>query len=57
MFEIEAHLAKSQTGWFANGPDPTSADFQMYFAAEALATRNASPMPKIKEFLGKVHER
>lgn len=57
MFEIEAHLAKNQTGWFANGPDPTSADFQMYFAAEALATRNASPMPKIKEFLSKVHER
>lgn len=55
--QVEAHLSKSQSGWFANGNEPTSADFQMYFALEALVSRSDSPLPKVKGFLDKVHER
>ncbi|PVG00809.1 thioredoxin-like protein [Serendipita vermifera] len=33
---IEDHLSKSTTGWFASGPEPTSADFMMLYPLEIL---------------------
>jgi len=54
---IEKHLEKSQTGWFANGPQPTSADFQMIFALEAMKQRAPGVSPKIIEYVDRVHNR
>ncbi|KAF8589166.1 hypothetical protein K439DRAFT_1405472 [Ramaria rubella] len=55
---IEAHLEKSKTGWFAGGDHPTSADFMMAFALEALVHGGVNfAGPKIKEYVKRVHER
>ncbi|PAV15100.1 thioredoxin [Pyrrhoderma noxium] len=51
---IEAHLTKSQSGWFANGPNPTSADYMMSFALEPLESKSGS---KIDEYKKRVHAR
>ncbi|KZT53751.1 hypothetical protein CALCODRAFT_500798 [Calocera cornea HHB12733] len=55
---IEAHLAKSPSGWFAGGPEPTSADFLMSFACETLIARGGnSAGEKTKAFVSMVHGR
>ncbi|THH08412.1 hypothetical protein EW145_g2727 [Phellinidium pouzarii] len=54
---IEAHLTKSQTGWFANGDHPTSADYMMLFPAEGIQSDNPQPGSQIEAFLKRVHER
>ncbi|KAI5120884.1 hypothetical protein M0805_002984 [Coniferiporia weirii] len=54
---IEAHLSKSQTGWFANGEHPTSADYMMVFPLEGIQARLPQPGSKIEEYLERVHER
>ncbi|TFY57621.1 hypothetical protein EVG20_g8469 [Dentipellis fragilis] len=54
---IEAHLGKSGD-WFAGGDEPTSADFMMSFALEALSARApANVGPKTLEWVKRVHER
>ncbi|KIM42129.1 hypothetical protein M413DRAFT_18567 [Hebeloma cylindrosporum] len=55
---IEAHLEKSKSTWFAGGPEPTAADYQMAFPLEALVAASSYPVgPKIKEYVKAVHER
>ncbi|KAF8907835.1 thioredoxin-like protein [Gymnopilus junonius] len=55
---IEAHLAKSPSGWFAGGQEPTAANYQMSFPLEAVVA-DAPEMagPQIKKFVQIVHNR
>ncbi|RPD65667.1 thioredoxin-like protein [Lentinus tigrinus ALCF2SS1-7] len=54
---IEDHLAKTD-GWFAGGPEPTSADYMMIFALEAWVSEKENQLgPKIKEYIARVHAR
>lgn len=55
--QIERHLEKSPSGWFAGAEHPTAADFQMFLPMESLATGSANSGPKLQAFLSKVHER
>ncbi|KDR68456.1 hypothetical protein GALMADRAFT_257189 [Galerina marginata CBS 339.88] len=55
---IEAHLEKSQSAWFAGGPEPTSADYQMIFPLEAIVhVAPSSAGPQIKKYVQAIHER
>jgi len=55
---LEAHLAKSQTGWLAGGDHPTAADFMMVFPAELLNTRGGEFIgPRVKEYVQRIHDR
>jgi len=55
---IEDDLAKSPTGWFAGGPDPTSADFMMSIPLEILPRGVGDKMgPKTKAWLELAHSR
>jgi len=55
---IENDLAKSPTGWFAGGPEPTSADFMMLFPIEVLPRGIGDNMgPKTKAWLELAHSR
>lgn len=56
--QIEAHLAKQPSGWFAGGEGPTSADFMMGFALEGVAAHLPKTLgPKTKEYVDRVHAR
>ena len=54
--QIEDHLEKSKTMWFAGGEQPTSADFMMMFAMICLQAGNASS-PKIDAYVKMLKER
>jgi len=55
---IEAHLAKTSSGWFAGGDHPTSADFMMAFPLEWMGSLAPDALgPKTKEYVKRVHER
>ncbi|TFK41552.1 thioredoxin-like protein [Crucibulum laeve] len=55
---VESHLAKSSTGWFAGGQEPTAADYQMAFPLEAVvAISSVQVGPKIQEYVKMVHSR
>ncbi|KAL5521505.1 hypothetical protein ACEPAF_2253 [Sanghuangporus sanghuang] len=56
---VEEHLAKSSTGWFANGPNPTAADFMMIFPMEIIQKRVPGPRNSTAtdDFVKRVHER
>lgn len=57
-FQIEAHLAKTNSGWFAGGDHPTSADFMMAFPLEWMGSLAPDALgPKTKEYVKRVHER
>ncbi|KAG5653570.1 hypothetical protein H0H81_012259 [Sphagnurus paluster] len=58
MESIDKHLEKVQTGWFAGGEEPTSADFQMAFPLEAVVTV-ASEMatPAMVKYVERVQSR
>ncbi|KAJ3507995.1 hypothetical protein NLJ89_g5999 [Agrocybe chaxingu] len=43
---IESHLAKTK-GWFAGGPNPTSADYMMAFTLEIMIDRAPEALAKI----------
>ncbi|KAI0321411.1 thioredoxin-like protein [Amylostereum chailletii] len=54
---VEAHLEKSGD-WFAGGSEPTSADFLMAYAVEALNTLFPDVAgPKMKAWVDRVHNR
>ncbi|KAG6835084.1 hypothetical protein H0H93_005020 [Arthromyces matolae] len=53
---IESHLKKNKSGWFANGDEPTAADFQMFFPLELIVTSiSERATPKIIEYVRQVH--
>ncbi|KAF5380059.1 hypothetical protein D9615_006137 [Tricholomella constricta] len=55
---IESHLGTVKTGWFADGEEPTAADFQMAFPLEGIVT--AAPdmaTPKMIEYVDRVQSR
>ncbi|PVG00810.1 thioredoxin-like protein [Serendipita vermifera] len=55
---IEKDLSKSTTGWFASGPEPTSADFMMLFPMETLPRVMEGRMgPKTLAWVEKAHNR
>jgi len=55
---IEDDLAKSPTGWFAGGPEPTSADFMMLFPMEVLPRGVGEKMgPNSKAWVELAHSR
>lgn len=52
MQQIEAHLNKSTSAWFAGGDDPTGADFMMSFPLEVWYKDDPSLLgPKTKAFI------
>ncbi|KAI0711122.1 thioredoxin-like protein [Cerioporus squamosus] len=54
---IEDHLSKTN-GWFAGGPEPTSADYMMIFDLEAWAAEKENVLgPKAKEYIARAHAR
>ncbi|RDX54670.1 thioredoxin-like protein [Polyporus arcularius HHB13444] len=54
---IEEHLSRTD-GWFAGGPEPTSADYMMIFALEAWGSEKDNVLgPKTKEYVARVHAR
>ena len=56
--QIEETLEKSNTGWFAGGPNPTMADYMMSFGLDAVTERRPDLVgPKIKAWVERVHER
>jgi len=58
LMMIEAHLEKSKSVFFAGGPDPTCADYQMAFPLEAIVTVSPDQVgPKVKEYVRTIHER
>lgn len=58
MEVIEAHLARSTTGWFAGGREPTSADFMMIFPLEAVCSVVPDYAgPAVKEYVERIHKR
>lgn len=54
--QIEAHLEKCPSGWLANGPNPTSADYMMSYCMEAIASR-AGGSPAIAAYVNRTQER
>jgi glutathione S-transferase len=55
---IEEVLEKSPTGWFAGGPNPTTADYMMNFGLDELSERRPDLVgPKTKAWAKQVHER
>ncbi|KAH9965242.1 thioredoxin-like protein [Russula dissimulans] len=55
---IEEVLEKSPTGWFAGGPNPTTADYMMSFGLDELSERSPDLVgPKTKAWAKQVHER
>ncbi|CAG8527967.1 12604_t:CDS:2, partial [Acaulospora colombiana] len=55
---IEDHLSKSTTGWFASGPEPTSADFMMLYPLEILPRSMGGRIgPKTLAWVEKAHGR
>ena len=57
VLQITDHLNKSLTGWFAHCDHPTAADFQMFFALEALRIRVPDAGHAIEEYVKRVKER
>ena len=58
MPQIEAHLNKSKSPWFAGGDEPTGADFMMSFPLELLYEEKPSLLgPKTQEFVKFVQQR
>jgi len=56
--QIETHLNKSKSPWFAGGDEPTSADFMMSFPLELWYKDDPSLLgPKTQEFLKLLQER
>jgi len=56
--QIETHLNKSKSPWFAGGDEPTGADFMMSFPLELWYKDDPSLLgPKTKEFLKLLQER
>ncbi|KAI0260734.1 thioredoxin-like protein [Gloeopeniophorella convolvens] len=54
----EEALAKSSTGWFAGGPNPTMADYMMTYGLEAVSVRLPHLLgPQTKAWVERVHER
>jgi len=50
--QIEAHLNKSKSPWFAGGDEPTGADFMMSFPLELWYKDDPSLLgPKTQQFL------
>ena len=54
--QIEDHLEKSKSVWFAGGEQPTSADFMMMFSMLCLQIGGASS-PKIDAYVKQLKER
>jgi len=55
---IEAHLEKSQSGWFAGGQEPTAADYQMAFPLEAIvAVAPTLAGPQVRKYVQAIHAR
>lgn len=58
MSQIEAHLNKSKSPWFAGGYEPTGADFMMSFPLEVLHNDDPTLLgPKTQEFIKILQER
>lgn len=56
--QIETHLKKSKSTWFAGGDEPTGADFMMSFPLELWYKDDPSLLgPKTREFLKSLQER
>ncbi|KAI0051386.1 thioredoxin-like protein [Auriscalpium vulgare] len=55
---IETTLSKSNSTWFAGGPEPTASDFLLSYGIETLAVEKDSPLgPKAKAWLAAVQAR
>ncbi|KZS97064.1 thioredoxin-like protein [Sistotremastrum niveocremeum HHB9708] len=54
---IVSHLEKTPGEWFAGDDHPTSADFMMVFALEAWSSRGVDYLPKLKQYVEKIHAR
>ncbi|TFK28578.1 thioredoxin-like protein [Coprinopsis marcescibilis] len=56
---VEKHLEKSKSPWFAGGPEPTAADYQMMFALSVLLEfeNGALAGPKLKAYVEMVKQR
>ena len=58
MLQIETHLNKSESPWFAGGDEPTGADFMMSFPLEVWYSNDPSLLgPKTREFIKLLQER
>lgn len=56
--QIDKHLKKTSSGWFAGGEHPTSADYMMSFPLEALVSHGAHEAREaVREYVKRVHER
>jgi glutathione S-transferase len=57
--QIETHLKKSSSGWFAGGEHPTSADYMMSFPLETYFGREGDDVGEggIREWVKRVQER
>lgn len=58
--QIDDVLKKSPSGWVAGGPEPTGADFALYFPLNKLSTGRGGDVPcpeSIKAWVGRVKAR
>ena len=58
MLQIEAHLRKSKSPWFAGGDELTGADFMMSFPLELWYRDDPSSLgPNTQELIKRIQER
>ena len=58
MPQVESHLNKSKSPWFAGGDEPTGADFMMSFPLEVWCKNDPSLLgPNTREFVKRLQER
>lgn len=55
--QIEEHLSKSKSVWFAGGNEPTSADFLMMFPMFGLQARGSAVSKKIDAYVAHIKDR
>jgi glutathione S-transferase len=56
--QVEKDLENSPTGWFAGGPEPTSADFMMLLAMEGMPRVLGDSVPQhMIKWVDTVHAR